>query len=158
MQIVRQVSAQIITGSLREGEPLPSIRELARRERISVITVQKAYEELARQNLIASKRAKGFFVANLPSRSKLIRLKRKFRSLRVITKITMKEFHPLNSKLLARHKEESVKRIKKLIREVVEASLSTASMNILALRRRKPLLWITYSLTKSRQKLAKPSL
>lgn len=71
LQIVRQVSAQIITGSLRQGEALPSIRELARRERISVITVQKAYEELARQNLIVSKRAKGFFVADLPSRSKL---------------------------------------------------------------------------------------
>ncbi|HET9241787.1 MAG TPA: GntR family transcriptional regulator [Oligoflexus sp.] len=70
LQIVRQVSAQIITGALPEGEPLPSIRELARRERISVITVQKAYEELVRQNLIVSRRAKGFFVADLPKGSK----------------------------------------------------------------------------------------
>ena len=70
LQIVRQVSAQIITGSLRQGEPLPSIRELARREGISVITVQKAYEELTRQDLIISRRAKGFFVADLPKASK----------------------------------------------------------------------------------------
>jgi GntR family transcriptional regulator len=70
LQIVRQISAQIITGALPQGEPLPSIRELARRERISVITVQKAYEELARQNLIVSRRAKGFFVADLPKGSK----------------------------------------------------------------------------------------
>lgn len=70
LQIVRQVSAQIITGSLPQGEPLPSIRELARREHISVITVQKAYEELARQNLIVSRRAKGFFVADLTKTSK----------------------------------------------------------------------------------------
>jgi GntR family transcriptional regulator len=70
LQIVRQVSAQIITGSLPQGEPLPSIRELARREHISVITVQKAYEELARQNLIVSRRAKGFFVADLTRTSK----------------------------------------------------------------------------------------
>lgn len=70
LQIVRQVSALIITGALPEGEPLPSIRELARRERISVITVQKAYEELVRQNLIVSRRAKGFFVADLPKGSK----------------------------------------------------------------------------------------
>ncbi len=70
LQIVRQVSAQIITGSLPEGEALPSIRELARQERISVITVQKAYDELARQNLIVARRAKGFFVADLTNRSK----------------------------------------------------------------------------------------
>ncbi len=70
LQIVRQISAQIITGSLPEGEPLPSIRELARREHISVITVQKAYEELARQNLIVSRRSKGFFVADLTKTSK----------------------------------------------------------------------------------------
>ncbi|HYX36000.1 MAG TPA: GntR family transcriptional regulator [Oligoflexus sp.] len=70
LQIVRQVSAQIITGSLPQGEPLPSIRELARREHISVITVQKAYEELARQNLIVSRRSKGFFVADLTKTSK----------------------------------------------------------------------------------------
>jgi GntR family transcriptional regulator len=71
LQIVRQISAQIITGALPPSEPLPSIRELARRERISVITVQKAYEELARQNLIVSRRAKGFFVADLPKTSKV---------------------------------------------------------------------------------------
>lgn len=70
LQIVRQISAQIITGALPHGEPLPSIRELSRREGISVITVQKAYEELARQNLIVSRRAKGFFVADLPKASK----------------------------------------------------------------------------------------
>ncbi len=70
LQIVRQVSAQILTGSLPQGEMLPSIRELARRERISVITVQKAYEELTRQNLIVVRRAKGFFVADLTNRSK----------------------------------------------------------------------------------------
>lgn len=70
LQIVRQVSAQIITGSLPEGEPLPSIRELARRERISVITVQKAYDELVRQNLIVARRTKGFFVADMTRRSK----------------------------------------------------------------------------------------
>lgn len=70
LQIVRQISAQIITGSLPQGEPLPSIRELARREHISVITVQKAYEELARQNLIVSRRSKGFFVADLTHTSK----------------------------------------------------------------------------------------
>ena len=45
--------------------PLPSIRALAKDLRVSVITVQRAYDQLLNEELIYSRRGKGFFVANL---------------------------------------------------------------------------------------------
>lgn len=65
-QIARQVRAKILTGELSAGVPLPSIRALAREQQVSVITVQRAYEHLLRENLIHSRRGKGFFVSELP--------------------------------------------------------------------------------------------
>ena len=47
-QIYSQIKAQILSGALREGELLPSIRALAKDLRISVITTKRAYEELER--------------------------------------------------------------------------------------------------------------
>ena len=43
-QIVRQIRAKIIDGSLKEKEPLPSVRTLSRELRISALTVKKAYD------------------------------------------------------------------------------------------------------------------
>jgi GntR family transcriptional regulator len=62
-QIVRQIKAQIISGALAEGAPLPSIRRLAQELQISVITTKRAYEELEREGLIDSVGGKGTFVA-----------------------------------------------------------------------------------------------
>ena len=45
-QIARQIKGQILAGELAEGDPLPSIRKLARDLQISVITTKRAYEEL----------------------------------------------------------------------------------------------------------------
>ena len=82
-QIVRQVRAKILSGELITGADLPSIRRLAREQRISVITVQRAYETLERQRLIHSRRGKGFFVSELSESAKkemaLERLKDKLR-------------------------------------------------------------------------------
>ena len=64
-QIVRQVRARILSGELPAGSDLPSIRELAREQKVSVITVQRAYETLMREGLIHSRRGKGFFVSEL---------------------------------------------------------------------------------------------
>jgi GntR family transcriptional regulator len=64
-QIVRQISAKILSGELAAGAALPSIRRLAREHHISVITVQRAYEILEHQDLIRSRRGKGFFVSEL---------------------------------------------------------------------------------------------
>lgn len=62
-QIARQIRAQILSGELGEGEPLPSIRKLAHELQISVITTKRAYEELDREGLIDTVAGKGTFVA-----------------------------------------------------------------------------------------------
>lgn len=62
-QICTQIKNQIISGSLREDEALPSIRSLAKDLRISVITTKRAYDELEREGFIYTIPAKGCFVA-----------------------------------------------------------------------------------------------
>ena len=62
-QIVSQLREQIYSGALAEDEALPSIRDLARDLRISVITTKRAYEELAAGGLIYTVPGKGSFVA-----------------------------------------------------------------------------------------------
>ena len=69
-QIIRQIRAKILTGELKADSGLPSIRRLARDQRISVITVQRAYEGLEREGLIHSRRGKGFFVSHLSDAQK----------------------------------------------------------------------------------------
>jgi len=61
-QIVSQIKAQIIRGDLKDGEPLPSIRGLAKDLKISVITTKRAYEELERDGFIISRAGRGCFV------------------------------------------------------------------------------------------------
>lgn len=63
-QIYSQIKAAVINGSLKEDEPLPSIRSLAKDLRISVITTKRAYEELEREGFIYTVPAKGSFVAH----------------------------------------------------------------------------------------------
>lgn len=70
-QIYSQLKNQIMNGSLREDEPLPSIRSLAKDLRISVITTKRAYDELEREGFIYAVAAKGFFVA--PKNIELLR-------------------------------------------------------------------------------------
>lgn len=62
-QIVRQLREQILTGALPAGEPLPSIRALARDLRVSVITTKRAYEELESGGWIFTVPGKGSFAA-----------------------------------------------------------------------------------------------
>ena len=62
-QIVSQLREQIFSGAVKEDEALPSIRDLARDLRISVITTKRAYEELAAAGLIYTLPGKGSFVA-----------------------------------------------------------------------------------------------
>ena len=62
-QIVRQIKAHILSGELKQGELLPSMRLLARELRISVITTKRAYEELEHDGFIVTVPGKGCFVA-----------------------------------------------------------------------------------------------
>lgn len=62
-QIYSQIKNQIIAGSLKEHEALPSIRGLAKDLRISFITTKRAYEELEREGFIYAVPGKGCFVS-----------------------------------------------------------------------------------------------
>lgn len=70
-QIKEQVKEQILTGELAENEMLPSLRQLARDLKISVLTTTRAYNELEQEGFITSRQGKGFFV--MSSGSNLIR-------------------------------------------------------------------------------------
>ncbi len=63
LQVVDQVKAATASGTLRVGEPLPSIRPLAEQLRINRNTVAKAYAELESQGVIETITGKGCFVA-----------------------------------------------------------------------------------------------
>jgi GntR family transcriptional regulator len=62
-QIVSQIKTMILSGSLKEGDALPSMRNLAMQLRISVITTKRAYEELEGAGLIYTQPGRGSFVA-----------------------------------------------------------------------------------------------
>jgi len=62
-QISKQIRSQIIAGDMKEGDPLPSIRKLAREIQVSVITTKKAYETLEREGYIDTVTGRGTFVA-----------------------------------------------------------------------------------------------
>lgn len=70
-QIFQQIKALILSGELKEGEALPSMRLLAKELRISVITSKRAYEELEKSGFIFSVTGKGSFVA--PKNLELVR-------------------------------------------------------------------------------------
>ena len=70
-QIYTQIKNQIISGELEADQALPSIRNLAKDLRISVITTKRAYEELEREGFIYTLPAKGCFVA--PKNVELLR-------------------------------------------------------------------------------------
>ena len=63
-QIAMQIKSLIMDGTLSAGEALPSMRALAKDLHISVITVQRAYEDLTRDGFIETVSGKGSFVAS----------------------------------------------------------------------------------------------
>lgn len=64
-QIKNQIKKQIIEGSLKAGDSLPSIRVLAKELNVSVITTKRAYEELEKEGFIVTVPARGTFVAEI---------------------------------------------------------------------------------------------
>lgn len=70
-QIYKQVKNLIISGEVKENDPLPSIRALAKDLRISVVTTKRAYDELEREGFIYTLPAKGCFVA--PKNTEMLR-------------------------------------------------------------------------------------
>src|SRR5947208_7799557 len=61
-QLRHRVVAMILDGVLKEGDPLPSVRNVAAEYRVNPLTVLKAYQELVGEQLVETKRGLGMFV------------------------------------------------------------------------------------------------
>ena len=78
-QIEEGVRHLVASGSLAAGTALPSVRDLARKQRINPNTVAKAYQRLATAGVVEARRGQGTFVADRPpalsasARSRLLR-------------------------------------------------------------------------------------
>ena len=62
-QITSQIKEMIMKGELKPGEAMPSMRKLAKDLHVSVITTQRAYDDLAKDGFIVTVPAKGTFVS-----------------------------------------------------------------------------------------------
>jgi GntR family transcriptional regulator len=62
LQIVRQIEALVTEGTLKPGDQLPTVRELAIDLRINFSTVARAYHILDEQRLISTQRGRGTYI------------------------------------------------------------------------------------------------
>ena len=74
-QIRDRVVAMILDGLLKGGDPLPSVRTVATESRVNPLTVLKAYQQLADEQLVEKRRGLGLFV-NVGARDLLLRAER----------------------------------------------------------------------------------
>ena len=63
-QLRDRVVAMILDGVLKEGDPVPSVRNVAAENRVNPLTVLKAYQQLADENLVEKRRGLGMFVTS----------------------------------------------------------------------------------------------
>jgi len=61
-QLRDRVVAMIIDGTLKEGDPLPSVRQVAAEYRVNPLTVLKSYQQLVDDNLVETRRGLGMFI------------------------------------------------------------------------------------------------
>jgi GntR family transcriptional regulator len=61
-QIQRQIKELVLTGRLKAGEQLPSIRFMAKDLKVGIITVKRAYEELEKEGILSNLQGRGCFV------------------------------------------------------------------------------------------------
>ena len=64
-QVATQIKSNILNGSLKYNDQLPSIRSLSKELEVGIITVKKSYEVLLQEELIYSKGAVGYFVNDI---------------------------------------------------------------------------------------------
>ena len=108
-QIVDQVKYQVASGTLRTGDRLPSVRELAKRLPANQNTVLKAYELLTHEGLLSRRQGDGTFVTDAPSTLKKSERLRKVSAILaqaaaqgVHFEITADELHALLNEEIAR--------------------------------------------------------
>jgi GntR family transcriptional regulator len=71
-QLRDRVVAMILDGVLKEGDPLPSVRNVAAEYRVNPLTVLKAYQQLVDEELVETRRGRGMFI-NTGARGLLLR-------------------------------------------------------------------------------------
>jgi GntR family transcriptional regulator len=74
-QLRDRVVAMILDGVLKEGDPLPSVRNVAAEYRVNHLTVLKGYQQLVDEQLVESRRGRGMFV-NSGARDRLLQAER----------------------------------------------------------------------------------
>jgi GntR family transcriptional regulator len=74
-QLRDRIIAMILDGVLHEGDPLPSVRNVAAEYRVNPLTVLKAYQQLADEQVVEKRRGLGMFV-NAGARALLMRAER----------------------------------------------------------------------------------
>jgi GntR family transcriptional regulator len=70
-QVRDRVVAMILDGVLKEGDPLPSVRNVAAEYRVNPLTVLKGYQELVDERLVETRRGRGMFI-NAGARTRLL--------------------------------------------------------------------------------------
>src|SRR5579862_472913 len=70
-QLRDRVVAMILDGVLKEGDPLPSVRNVAAEYRVNPLTVLKGYQELVDEELVETRRGRGMFI-NAGARAQLL--------------------------------------------------------------------------------------
>lgn len=63
LQIIEMIKADIVTGDLKSGEKLPSVREMSEKLMVNPNTMQRVFMELEREGIVYSQRGKGTFVS-----------------------------------------------------------------------------------------------
>ena len=74
-QLRDRVVAMILDGVLKEGDPLPSVRNVAAEYRVNPLTVLKGYQQLVDEGLVESRRGRGMFI-NAGARQLLLKAER----------------------------------------------------------------------------------
>ncbi len=119
-QVIEQIRRQVMAGQLREGEALPSVRDLAAQLRVNPMTISKAYSLLEMEGLLERRRGVGLFVAGLrkdqASRTKAEMLEETLTKA-IVTAVQLdipeeqaremltRLYHKYNSKMRRRHDE-----------------------------------------------------
>lgn len=73
-QIVDYLKGKIVSGDIKEGEKLPSVREIATSLKVNPNTVQRSYQVLESQNIVFTQRGKGSFVTENKDKIKEVKL------------------------------------------------------------------------------------
>ncbi|MEA3440404.1 MAG: GntR family transcriptional regulator [Chloroflexota bacterium] len=95
-QIVNQIQQMVAEGDLKQGDQLPTVRQLATDLRVNFNTVARAYRILDEAGLISTQQGRGTYIWEQPSEAMVHKLRR--RSLEDLTRHYLREVHRLGYK------------------------------------------------------------